>query len=114
MKEKPQLKRIEWIRNSRRSLKAFPYEARYQAGSELLLIQESKQATDWKPIPSVGSGAIEIRIHVPHEHRVIYVAKFPEAIYVLNCFEKKTRKTAQKDIEKARSSYVEMQRIRKG
>ena len=64
-------------------------------------------------MPTVGVGAFEIRIHVPYEHRIIYVAKFPEAIYVLHCFEKKTRKTSQKDLEFARKSYAEMQKFRK-
>jgi phage-related protein len=108
------LKRIEWIGGSRRSLKTFPDEARYQAGSQLLRVQEGKAPLDWKAMPGVGAGTIEIRLHVPHEHRVMYVAKFQEAVYVLSCFEKKTQKTAQKEIENARSAYAEMQRIRKG
>lgn len=108
------LKKIEWIGGSRRSLKAFPDEARYRAGYELRLVQKGLAPTDWKPMPSVGFGATEIRIHKPYEHRVIYVAKFPEAIYVLHCFEKKTQATTQKDIECARSAYAEIQRIRKG
>jgi phage-related protein len=108
------LKKIEWIKSSRRSLKAFSTEARYQPGAELFLVQEGKQPTDWKPMPIIGSGTMEIRIHVPHEHRVIYDAKFPEAIYVLHCFEKKTEKTLTRDIEIARSAYGEVQRIRKG
>jgi phage-related protein len=111
---RPQLKRIEWVRGSRRSLKSFPDEARYQAGSELLRVQEGKTPTDWKTMHGIGSGTIEIRIHLPHEHRVIYVAKFQEAIYVLGCFEKKTQKTTQKEIENAKSAYAEMQKIRKG
>ncbi len=107
------LKRIEWIRSSRRSLKEFPKEARYQAGLELYLVQEGKVPTDWKPMSIIGHGASEIRIHVPNEYRVIYVAKFEEAIYVLHCFEKKQRKTPPKDIEIARSAYAEVQRIHK-
>lgn len=108
------LKKIEWIKSSRRSLKTFPKEARYQAGSELLRVQEGKKPTDWKPMHSIGAGAIEIRIHMPYEYRIIYVAKFQEAIYVLHCFAKKTQKTAIKEIENARSAYAEMQRIRQG
>lgn len=107
------LKRIEWVKGSRRSLREFPGEARHQAGSELLLVQEGNAPTDWSPIPSIGPGAIEIRIHRPYEHRVVYVAKFPEAIYVLHCFEKKTQTTDQRDIEYARSAYAEVQRSRK-
>ena len=113
MKPSVLLKKIEWLKGSRGSLKAFPDQARYQAGSELLLVQEGKAPTDWKPMPGIGPGAIEIRIHMPYEHRVIYVAKFSEAIYVLHCFEKKTQKTLKRDIDKARSAYAEMQSIRK-
>ena len=54
---------------------------------------------------TIGSGVSEIRLHEPHEHRVIYVAKFEEAIYVLHAFEKKTQKTEQSDVEIARRAY---------
>ena len=37
----------------------------------------------------VGPGVMEIRIHVRGEWRVIYVAKFTAAVYVLHAFEKK-------------------------
>ena len=53
-------------------------------------------------MPSVGSGVQEIRIHCNNEYRVIYLAKFGEAVYVLYAFEKKTRKTPQAAIEVAR------------
>ncbi len=46
-----------------------------------------------------------MRIHTAVEHRVCYVAKFAEAIYVLHAFEKKTRKTSQRDVELARQRY---------
>lgn len=58
-------------------------------------------------MPSIGPGAVEIRIHDPHEHRVVYVAKFADAVYVLHAFEKKTQKTAQKDLDIARTAYAE-------
>jgi phage-related protein len=52
-----------------------------------------------------ASGVNEIRIYEDGEHRVLYVAKFSEAIFVLHCFEKKTQKTAKKDIELANKRY---------
>lgn len=61
-------------------------------------------------MPSVGPGAIEIRIHKPHEHRVIYVAKFEDAVYVLHAFEKKTQKTPEKDLNLARIAYAELKK----
>ncbi len=105
-------KPVKWIMNSRKDLKKFPDDARNIAGNQIWLVQLGRPPDDWKPMLSVGQGAIEIRIHQPHEHRVIYVAKFPEAVYVLNVFEKKTQKTPQPEIVKARKAYAEMQRTR--
>ncbi len=56
----------------------------------------------------VGAGAMEIRIHVLGEWRVIYVAKLTTAVYVLHAFEKKTRRTRRDDIELARKRYREI------
>jgi phage-related protein len=58
--------------------------------------------SDWKPMPSVGGGDQEIRIHCDNEYRVIYLAKLAEAVYVLHAFEKKTRKTPQAAMKVAR------------
>ena len=41
---------------------------------------------DWKAMTSVGSGVYEIRIHTELEHRVLYVAKHDDAVYVLHAF----------------------------
>jgi len=49
---------------------------------------------DWKPMPAVGSGVHEIRVRDESgAFRLMYVAKFPEAVYVLHAFQKKTQKT---------------------
>lgn len=56
-------------------------------------------------MPAVGAGAFEIRVHVLGEWRVIYVAKFEAAIYVLHAFRKKTQKTRKEDIEVAARRY---------
>ena len=62
--------------------------------------------TDFKPMPTVGAGAYEIRIRAGNQYRVIYVAKFASSVYVLHAFVKKTPKTAQPDIEMAKSRYA--------
>lgn len=56
----------------------------------------------------VGAGVREIRIHVLGEWRVLYVAKFAEAVYVLHAFQKKTQKTRREDIELARTRYQQI------
>jgi len=50
---------------------------------------------------TAGPGVREIRIHQAGEFRVLYVANLPEAIYVLSAFEKKTRKTPQRELDLA-------------
>jgi len=54
---------------------------------------------------AIGAGAREIRIHVLGEWRVLYVAKFEDAVYVLHAFQKKSQKTRREDIEIARRRY---------
>ncbi len=58
---------------------------------------------------AVGSGAREIRIHVLGEWRVLYVAKFGDAVFVLHAFQKKSRKTRREDIELARQRYQQIE-----
>ena len=59
-------------------------------------------------MPSIGGGVYEIRIHTSTEHRVFYIAKYAEAVYVLHAFEKRTRKTSPRDIELARRRLSEI------
>lgn len=68
-------------------------------------VQQGLEPSDWKPMSAVGAGVREIRIHVLGEWRVIYVAKFAEAIYMLHVFQKKTQKTRRDDIDLAQSRY---------
>jgi len=56
-------------------------------------------------MPTIGPGVREIRIHTALEHRVLYVAKFVEAVYVLHAFEKRTRKTPKVDVELASERF---------
>lgn len=58
---------------------------------------------------NVGPGVREIRIRVLGEWRVLYVAKFESAVYVLHAFQKKTRKTRREDIELARQRYRQIE-----
>ena len=55
---------------------------------------------------SVGPGTCEIRVRDPSgAYRVIYVAKFVDAVYVLHAFQKKTQKTARADLDLAMQRY---------
>ena len=86
-------------------LRNFPDEARRAAGFELRSVQDGFEPSDWKAMRVIGPGVKEIRIHVLGEWRVIYVAKFRDAVYVLHVFQKKTRRTSSHDIDIARRRY---------
>jgi phage-related protein len=75
-------------------------------------VQQGLVPDDWKPMPSVGAGVAEIRVHTTLEHRIVYVAKFEEAIYVLHAFAKRTRQTRSADIELARTRLAAVLRMR--
>lgn len=95
-------------------LKHFPAGARREAGFELSNVQAGLLPSDWKPMNTVGAGAVEIRIKdAAGIYRVIYVARFEEAIYVLHSFQKKTRKTRKADIELAKVRYKTLAEQRK-
>ncbi len=58
---------------------------------------------------TIGAGVREIRIREQSGvFRVIYVARFADAVYVLHCFQKKTRKTGAADIALATKRYQEL------
>src|ERR1700682_131301 len=90
-------------------LRAFPDSARHEAAHQIDLVQQGYKADDWKPMPSIGSGAQEIRIRdAAGAFRVIYVAKFADAVYVLHCFRKTTQKTSKTDLDLAAKRYREL------
>jgi phage-related protein len=108
------LKTLVWLGSSLYDMRHFPRDARQRAGYELYLVQNGLQPSDWKSMPSVGAGVQEIRVHTQLEHRLFYVAKFEEAIYVIHAFEKKSRKTARHDLDLAKSRLSELLQRRWG
>jgi phage-related protein len=92
------VKLITWCGDSLHRIREFPEAARRKVGQQLNRLQHGLEPHDWKPMPSVGAGACEIRVHAIDEHRVIYVAKFADAIYVLHAFAKKSQKAPKRDL----------------
>ena len=64
-------------------------------------------------IPLERQGVCEIRVRTRVAYRVFYIAKFEEAVYVLHVFEKRTQKTAKRDIEVGRQRLAELLRERR-
>ncbi len=102
------MKTLRFVGSSLDDLRNFPAEARRQAGFELYAVQRGLQPSDSKPMNDIGAGVSEIRVHVLGEWRVLYVAKFADAVYVLHSFHKKSRKTRREDVELGRQRYRQL------
>jgi phage-related protein len=110
-------KEIRWVGSAYEDLLGFPDDARRQAGFQLGKVQAGVEPDDWKPFDGVGAGTREIRIRDESgAFRVMYVAKFEEAVYVLHCFQKRTQATSRKDRDIAETRYravVSTRKVRK-
>jgi phage-related protein len=90
-------------------LREFPDDARRDAGHEIHRVQQGFDPSDWKPMPSIGTGVREIRVRdATGAYRVIYVAHRAEALHVLHAFQKKTQKTPKRDLELAKQRLREL------
>ncbi len=107
------MKPLRFLGNSLECLRQFPEDARHNAGYQLEQVQHGKRPTDFKPMSSVGKGVEELRVWDDSgTYRVVYIARFVEAVYVLHAFQKKTSTTSERDIELARTRYGELRRGR--
>lgn len=103
------MKDITFLGSSLADLRDFSDAAKQQAGYELHKVQNGLMPSDFKTMPAIGSGVVEIRLKDPSGiYRVIYTAKIGNTVYVLHAFQKKTQKTAKPDIELAKKRYSEL------
>lgn len=105
------MKPVAFCGSSLDDLRGFPTTARREAGFQLDLVQNGRDPDDWKPMKTIGQGVREIRIRdEAGAFRVIYVAKFADAVFVLHCFEKKSQRTGRQDVALATGRYKELVR----
>ncbi len=102
---------IGFLGSSLDDLRTFPLMARHEAGHQLDQVQHGCDPDDWKPMKTIGRGVREIRIRdTSGVFRVIYLANFPNTIYVLHCFKKKTERTSRVDLELAIKRYRDLRK----
>src|SRR5690606_12523111 len=105
----PLFKPVEFLGTSLDDLRAFPPSAKREAGYQIDQVQNGLDPDDWKPMNTVGQGVREIRVRDSDgAFRVIYVAKFADAVYVIHSFQKKTQKTKKADIDLASKRYRDL------
>jgi phage-related protein len=108
--EKP----LEWIGSSHKDLMALPSVVRRFFGFALSLAQAGDKHDAAKVLKGFGSaGVLEIvENHTGGTYRAVYTVKFPEAVFVLHCFQKKSKRgiatpKEEMDIIHARLRIVE-------
>ena len=99
-------KTIVWIGSSRDDVRRFPREARRKAGLELRAVQRGQEPTDFKPIPSVGSGVYEIRIHA-HELIVFSMSLSLRRQFMYSTRSKRKRKKRPSTTSRLADSVIE-------
>ena len=109
------LRPIVWIGSTRRDMRAFPRAVRRDVGYALYSAQEGDVDPSAKPLSGFG-GASVLEIVADHRGdtwRAVYTVRYPEAVYVLHVFQKKSRRgiaTTKKDIDLIRQRLSEAER----
>jgi len=101
--EESRLAEIAWEGDSREILKGFPEGVRQNFGFELWQLQLGERPSNYRPLSSIGTGVFELRDQDERAwYRVVYLSRINDVIYVLHCFEKKSREMPRKEFEKAK------------
>jgi phage-related protein len=103
-----QEKPLEWIGSSHRDLMELPTNVRRFFGYALSLAQAGDQHEAAKVLKNFGSaGVLEVvENDAGGTYRAVYTVKFAEAVFVLHCFQKKSKHgiaTPKKDMDIVRS-----------
>ncbi|WP_072435920.1 MULTISPECIES: type II toxin-antitoxin system RelE/ParE family toxin [Burkholderia] len=99
-------KPVVFVGSALDDLRGFPLPARRDAGHQIDQVQRGLAPDDWKPMRTVGAGVREIRLRdASGAFRIVYVATFADAVYVLHCFRKQSARTNKTDIDLATRRY---------
>lgn len=87
------LKPVDFVGSSLEDLRGFPREVREDIGYALFEAQQGGKSGSAKPLKGFG-GASVLEILEDHRgdtYRAVYTVRFSEVIYVLHCFQKKSK-----------------------
>ena len=97
------LKEAIWVGDSKARLKEFPQPVQKDIGDALFIAQAGSMSPMSKSFKGVGSGVFEIRSDYRTDtYRAVYAVKIGERVYVLHCFQKKSKrgiKTSKKQVD---------------
>ena len=93
---------LEWVSAAKRDLKKMPPDVQDQFGHELFLVQVGEKPDSAEPLKGLGARVLElVEDHDGDTYRAVYTVRFEGAVYVLHCFQKKSRRgiaTSRQDI----------------
>ena len=103
------MKPVRFLGGSLKDPRNFPSDARQDAGRQLDRLQRGLQPDDFKPMPSIGKGVEEIRVwDDAGTFRVIDTARLADAVYVFHAFQKKAQATSKRDVDTAKTRFVQL------
>ena len=87
-------KPVEWVGSARDDLRKLPERVRYVFGYAILLAEMGDKHPDAKPLHGFGgAGVLEVVENFDKDtYRAVYTVKFQGAVYVLDAFQKKSKK----------------------
>jgi phage-related protein len=87
-------KHVLWVGSSKKDLMAMPDEVKSTFGFALYLAQQGKKHQNAKPLQGFsGAGVLEVvEDCLGDTFRAVYTVKIAENIYVLHCFQKKSKR----------------------
>jgi len=111
--ERPILRTLVWLGDSRKNIQRFPKGAQKLLGDELQLIQFGGMPKDAKPFKGIGSGVLELALRFASgAYRVVTAVQLGTRIYVLHAFQKKSKRgieTPKREVDVIRKRYAEAQ-----
>lgn len=94
---------VQWVGDSKERLQTFPEPVRKDIGHALYRVQIGETPSSAKPMKGIESGVFElVDNYATDTYRVVYTVKIGQNIYVLHCFQKKSKRgirTPKKDID---------------
>jgi phage-related protein len=110
-------RKLLWLGDSLKTLRDLPEDVKDSIGYALHLIQEGHTPSNAKQLKGFKPAVMEIVTdHNSNTYRTIYTVKIGKNIYVLHCFQKKSKsgiKTPKQDIESIKSRLNEAMLIEK-
>lgn len=98
------MKPLHFVGSSRDDLASFPREVRIEIGFALKQAEDGERSLAAKPLSGFG-GASVLEVVSDHDgdtYRAVYSVGLSEAVYVLHCFKKKSKKgisTPKRDMD---------------